>query len=441
MALLDTIKQRFGFSSRRTVGARGDRHEFVSGGRYFADRRDDSRRWADAVRNVPIVSASIRVYLNALAQSEPTLIPAIEDDSRSVELAEQTGELLFESPHFSWASVVRRLGLHKHFGFSILEWTAAQRADGLVEFVDLGSRPQRTITAWQTTADGAVEGAYQGHDVFLPREKLVYLADNALDDRPQGLGLLASVAEPLERLRLFETLERIGLGNDLRGVLIGRAPFEELREKVRKRQITNAQANDAITALEQFMQNQARTENQYLIADSSVFSHGFDAEGRLTSVPKFGVERLRGEASGLADVAATIERLKAEIATAFGTGFLLGSERSEGSRAKMQVEASQFSLQVDEGLRAITEAVQRDMIRVLFMLNDFPLELQPRLRLEESQFISSLDKIDALVRLSSLDRSDPAVNELRAEIGVSPIEVEEGQTTEPPSRAEETEDE
>ena len=119
--------------------------------------------------------------------------------------------------------------MYRFYGFSIQEWTARRRDDGFLTFADIAPRSQRTIERWDVDEAGQVLGALQRspqtqEEIYLPREKLLYIVDDTLNDSPEGLGLFRHLVAPSRRLKRYEQLEGFGFETDLRGIPIGRSP-------------------------------------------------------------------------------------------------------------------------------------------------------------------------------------------------------------------------
>ena len=65
-------------------------------------------------------------------------------------------------------------------------------------------------------------------DTYLPREKIVYVVDDTLNDSPEGMGLFRHLARPSRHLKRYEQLEGFGYEMDLSGVPLVRMPLVEI---------------------------------------------------------------------------------------------------------------------------------------------------------------------------------------------------------------------
>ena len=155
--LLDNIFDylRFGgnrrnVTSTKTVGASGTA---VYGGYIQEDEtsarlvgRQKYRTYSNMLANVEIVATGVRYFLNLLAKASWNVEPA-DDSDQAKEIAEAIEDMI-HGMDTSWARVIRRAGMYRFYGFSIQEWTAKRREDGLIGLADIAPRPQLTIERW-----------------------------------------------------------------------------------------------------------------------------------------------------------------------------------------------------------------------------------------------------------------------------------------------------
>lgn len=416
------------FSPTQTIGARGDGLKIgnFAFNEFFSENTKQFRVYSFAIKKIPIVSASIRYYLNMCAQAKWRLIPAGGEETPTPEarrLCDLIAEMLFDSSRFNFQELVKRCAAYKFWGFSVHEWTAIERDDGLLGFLEIAPRAQSTLGRWQRDERNQITGVYQNHKDFIPREKIVYLVDNALHDSPEGLGLLKSVEETVERLYLYHQLEEAGLSCDLRGVLTVGAPLREIQDMIKRGNLTAEEAERIVAPLKSFTRKYDGRKRQALFYDTEPYS-STDNMGRVTNVPKFQASILQGNSSSLPEANTIIQRLHREIARALGAEFLFMGE-DPGSRALATEMTSQFSLMVDEGLAALRQAFQSDLVLRLCDLNGFDADIAPQLVVEKAKFLSVTERINGLERLSGgqIDANDAAVPVLRAELGL-PIKPE-----------------
>lgn len=416
-------------SPTETVGAPGTA---VYGGYLQVEEKNPNlanpderyKTFSEILANTSIVSAGTRYFLNLVAKSEWQFIPAEGDtDGTWAELAE---EMLTKDPKTPWHRVVRRAAMYRFYGFSIQEWTARRRDDGKLTYADIAPRAQSTITKWDLLDDGDVQGVVQtspqnNKDIYLPRQKLLYIVDDTLSDSPEGLGLFRHLVAPSARLARYEQLEGFGFETDLRGIPVGRAPFTELAEKVQAGEITDAQRKAIEAPLRDFIKNHVKSAKLGMLLDSIAYESK-DEAGRPSSIQQWGVELLKGSATSFAENAAAIERINREIARILGVEQLLLGE-SGGSYALSEDKTSSFFLLIDSALTEIREAVADDLLKTIWQLNGFPEDMMPELSTEALQHTDVAQVAQTLRDMATagavLDPDDPVIGEVRDLMGVS----------------------
>lgn len=389
-------------------------------------------RYSELLTNTTIIATGVRYFLLLLSSTEWTVEPAKDEDGEPLPGATDVADFIKDCLHdmeTPWIRIVRRAAMYRFHGFSIQEWTAKPREDGRLGFLDIEPRPQSTIERWDLEK-GKVVGVTQQIDyetdraageIYLPREKLVYVVDDSLHESPEGLGIFRHLVRPAERLRGYEELEELAFETDLRGIPIGRAPLTELREAVQSKQLTGAKALLARSAVDAFVRNKLRNKNKGLVLNSETYRN-MDEAASPSSVRKYDVELLRGEADGTAEVSAAIQRMNQEIARLLGIEHIMLGSDGTGSLALGQTKLSNFFLTITSTQNDLAEAFDRDVVRVLCRLNGIPKELWPKLAPEEID----MTDVEALGSLladlanagAPIEPGDPAINSIRSRVGL-----------------------
>jgi hypothetical protein len=386
------------------------------------------RTFSEILANCSVAAAGVRYFLNLTAKATWAFIPA--DHPRGEELAKLAEEMLTKDPDTSWARIIRRAAMYRFYGFSIQEWTAKRRPDGLLTFSDIAPRAQMTIERWDINTDGSINGVTQRNpqdqqETYLPRGKFLYLVDDSLNDDPTGLGLFRHIVKPVRALFRYEQLEGFGFESDLRGIPVGKAPYSEIRQQVLDGKITEAEGKQAVAALEAFIEKHIKNPELGLLLDSEPFA-STDEATRPSSIPKYEVELLKGSPTGLPDIAKAIDRINKEIARVLGVEAIILGDGNAGSNALSQDKTNQFSLTVDSTLAELADSVSKDLLEVLWNLNGWPEEAMPELKPEAVQY-RDIEQITIALRNMAnsgaiLAPEDPAINEVRALIGLSPAD-------------------
>lgn len=372
--------------------------EYNERDRALASPENRHRTFSDLLINISIVGAGVRYFLNLIGGATWTVMPAETPDGEMY--AELIDVMLKEDPDTPWHRIIRRCAMYRFYGYSVQEWTAKRREDGLLTFLDIAPRAQRTIERWDVDTPGKVWGCWQRspqsyEQIYLPRAKLLYLVDDTLHDSPEGLGLFRHLVDPGRRLRRYLQLEGMGFETDLAGIPIARGPFTELARMVKDEEIDEADRLRLEAPLHEFADKHIRTPNLGMTLDSSVY-RGEDDRAQPTAVREWDIELLQGGATSFAENAAAIERTIRDIARILGVEqLLLGSDG--GSYALSQDKTHAFYLQVDGALTEIREAVEKDLVDTLRWLNGWPEDAMPTLKTEA---ISHRDvtKIAAVLR-------------------------------------------
>jgi hypothetical protein len=343
-----------------------------------------------------------------------------------VELA----EMFLHSMQTPWPRIVRQTAMYKFYGFAIQEWTAMRNEDGLIVFRDIEIRPQSTITRWDLKANGDVVGVVQtnpanSQDVYLPRDKLIYIVDTSLSDSPEGLGLLRHVVPLIERLRRIEQLELFGYESDLRGVPIAYAPLNELNEMVQNNLITPAAAASAIEPLRRFIENHQKGPNNGIMIDSSTYRDN-SSDRDVSQMQKYRMELLAANIRSTSDIDRAIIRLHAEIARIMNTEQLLLGTDKQGSHALSTDKTQALHSMVNATLKELSSVYSVDMLERLWDLNGLPKEIMPRYKPELVRYKDIEATASAIRDLAIsgvvLDRDDEAVREYFTLIGLTPPE-------------------
>ena len=241
------------------------------------------RTYADILANTSIVAAGVRYFVNLVGGAAWPFAPSEADfDGWYAERAEA---MLTRDPATPWHRIVRRAAMYRFYGFSVQEWTAGRRADGLLSFADIAPRAQSTIERWDVGPTGVMLGAIQEspqtrREIYLPREKLLYLVDDTLSDSPEGLGLFRHLVSPAKRLERYEQLEGFGFETDLRGIPVVRLPLTLLNDQVNDPTdpMTAAQRTQMIAPFQQFAENHIRNPKLGLLLDSMTYETKDQAE-------------------------------------------------------------------------------------------------------------------------------------------------------------------
>lgn len=416
-------------SPTQTIGAPGVR---IIGGMIDSDERSaelaDRRKYktySDMLVNTSIVAAGVRYYLNLIAKARWQFEPSEADTT--AKFAEAAEQMLTEDPITPWHRIVRRAGMYRFYGFSVQEWTARKDDEGRLTMKDIAPRAQMTIERWDVDDEGQVIGIIQRNpqtmrDIYLPRQKVVYMVDDTLNDSPEGLGIFRQMVESNKRLTRYEQLEGFGFETDLRGIPIGRAPFAKLAEMQEDGILTDVQREAIEAPLRDFITKHIKTSNLGLLLDSITYTTE-DDKGTPSAQRQYDVELLKGGNTTQESVANAINRVNHELARIMGVeGLLLGGDKV-GSLALSADKSRNLFLLIDGALIEIAEQFDRDLLDTIWTLNGWDDDLKPTMRHEQVQFKDVEQITEALRDMSVagaiLDPNDPVIGEVRDLLGLS----------------------
>lgn len=388
--------------------------------------REKFRTYANILANTSIVASGVRLFLSMVSKAR-WKVQAPEGSGTNGEKLAALIENIMADMTTPWHRVVRRAAMFRFYGFSIQEWTAKRRDDGVIGFMDVESRPQMTIERWDTDPSGTVLGVVQRsaqtqQDIYLPRGKLLYLVDDSFSDSPEGVGLFRHLAKRSVTMERYELLEQWGFERDLRGVPIGRGPLAAMAERVTAGDMTAEQVTALRAPVESFLRNALQGKDTALFLDSATYKSTGEQQ-TPSSVPQWTVELLTGGTNSQPQMAMAIERLNREMARVLGVEHLLLGSDSAGSFALSRDKTQSFGLLVSGTLQEIQETFEADFLLPLFNLNGWNRDLMPTFIVEQIQYRDMEQITTALKDLHSagapLMPDDPAINEVRDLLGLS----------------------
>ena len=384
------------------------------------------RKVEDILATVSVVASGLRFMSNLVSRPGWSWEPA--DDSPAAKEAAEFMESVLEDLDTSWTRIVRRSVMFKFHGYMAQEWIAKRREDGAIGLKAIEVRPQHTITKWDVDEAGQILGLVQsdpqtGRELYLPRGKLVYLVDDTLTDRPDGMGWYHHMVDSADRLKSLLDLESIGFERDLRGIPVGRVPFQEINRMVTDNKLTQAQADEMVAGMREFVAMQRKTSNSGMVLDSKPYESKSDTGINPTSVMQWGLELLTGNPGSIEELGAAVERFEFNMALLMGTEVMLTGRGGEGSRALSEDKSRNLYLSANAILWDLAEAVDRDIRDPIWAMNGFPDELKPKANVEDvsykdAQMISQV-LADMAQAGAVLAPDDPAIDDLRQLLGIS----------------------
>lgn len=394
-----------------------------------------SRRYEtamDILQNAAVVAAGMRYFLNIVAKPKWKMVPA-DKSSQAKEVADFV-EMCMHNMSDSWPRCVRRMAAFRFYGFGTHEWTTARDPDtGRIGYASLESRPWHTVNRWEVDPKGTILGIEQlgpltGESFYIPRAKLVYLVDDSLTDSPEGLGLWRMLVEPFERFKSYSQIEAMGFERDLRGIPVGSAPYQAIKQMVDDGELTQDQA-DAITApIERFVKMAAKSTETGIVMDSSTYLAETETGENVSAARMFDLKLLTAGGTGFADIGNAIDRCQYQMAMLCGTENMLVGSGDQGSKALSEDKTRNFSMNVDSTQMDVVSSVNKDFIPPLMLFNGIPRNLWPKAKTESAAYMDASVKAQIMASLGNAGAvtriSDPAVNDIRIEAGLHEVTKE-----------------
>lgn len=419
------------FSPFAEVGAAGFA---VFGGRVISREKSTAlagtQRWvtySDMAANTSIIASGIRYFLNIIASAKWTVSGAT-DKGQDKQVAEFVEDVLNDMVT-PLRRVLRRSASYRFYGFGIQEWQAKRRLkDQKIGLQDIESRPQRTIDRWEIDEKGNIKGVWQvspqtSEYLYLPRNKVLYIVEDSLTDSPEGLGLFRHLYEPYARLQKYLLLEGRGFERDLRGIPIGRVPYQAIRAAIKSGTLSEADGKKLVQDIENFVSIQSKSEDTSIVLDSAPYVVENDSGKSISGVMQYGLELLNGQAPDFAAVASGIGRLNFEMARIIGVEHLMiGGETASGNRSLAEDKSRNFYLVCNGALDDIVDGINFDIIPRICDLNGIPEEQQPRLAHSDVSFRAISEITASLQSMAAagaiLQPNDPAINQVRELLGL-----------------------
>jgi hypothetical protein len=390
-----------------------------------------SRKWktyADVVSNVAIVATAIRLRLELLAKPRWTCKPPNDLDTLEAWEWSERGEAIFADMATPMPQAVQRSGLFVDYGYGIQTWSVKRNDEGWFVLDDLRPIGCATVERWDCDEYGRVEGVEQlspqtQERIYIPRKRMIYNVDKALNDSPEGLGMLRQIVEEARLLVRKAQIEMVGFDSDLAGTPKARAPIAELNAAVYDGSDPHAEAHRTaiMTPIDAYMKNHNRSAKTGILLDSSVYTN---ADGTPSTVYKSDIELLQTSGGNLPALDVSIMRSIKMMALVYGAeGLLIGME-STGAYALAKDKTTKLHLLIDSLLGTLCASYQRDVLDEVWALNGWPMEYKPELEVEP---VNRADVEQVVAVLDGLSRSgimmrtdDAAIDKVRGLVDLPP---------------------
>jgi hypothetical protein len=390
MGLFDAFRGLFSRKTTPITKPAGSDGVWAPGGYLFGGENKAAvtgdQKWLtydNTIANCVTVAAAVRVWTKLHGTAEWSCEPNPLGGADAEKCADLVMDALIDAQMSRpWKRIVAKAGFGSTFkGFAMFEQIMRRRNDGTIVTADLQHRPQWSIQRWdkpdeQAPWAGVEQRMKSGKTFYLQRERLFYVVDDDIGDSPDGVGVLRHIIEHARRVERYEQLEGWQAETDLRGIPLGFAPLEELRQAAAAAGIDpndSAKVGAFVKAqtkwLSDLLEKHIKTPSLSAMIDSAVYkSNATDAAPSANK--KWGFEIVKGEANGQAEVRAAINSINREILRVLACEWLLMGD-SEGARSVHEDKTGMYAMVLNGSLEAIGEAATMGPARRIVALNGY----------------------------------------------------------------------
>ena len=395
------------------------------------------RTFKNMATNSHIVNTGVTLYLDMVMKSKWKFMPAVIEGNPMYEQAKMYAELakqiLVDDPKTQFQRIVGRAAMFRFNGYSCLNWWVRRREDGIITIVDISERLPETIEEIDSDENGEVtqfvQRMHTGQYGVIPVSNTVYLVDDSLHTEPEGTGLFRSLYPYWEDMESYRNLQAIGYERDMRGVMKAWADIEG--EITKAEETLGEGATDEeimavvmakIKPIYDFVRLQRKDKQTSIVMDGGVaVGERADGSTQAIAVRKNDVAPLEVEDMSFDDMEVTLKRIEREMALIMGIQQVMLGDGSRGSWSLAKEQADEFGVRVSSSIDMVVDAFREQILKRIFMLNGWPMEMIPTITAEMPDYVSIMDKAKSLKDLEELDVRDPVHDVLRAEMRLPPV--------------------
>lgn len=279
-----------------------------------------------------------------------------------------------------WTNIVPKAAMAWANGFSLHATSMGRRADGLVTYTDIAHRPAHTIEEWhrrdpQRPFDRVTQRISGGRSYNIDLAGCLYIVNDALTDAPDGMGVLALVADRLRKIDLYESREGTEIFSSMGGTPIARVPMAEIEEGSRTAPEADRAAWRArmLGPIEGIVRDRVKRPEllQYAVMDSATFE---SSDGSPSGIKKWDIEIVKGDLQGLTDIRGIIASMHLDVARVLGVEWVfMGSDG--GAFAMHADKTNMFAATLQGDLNAIASSADDQLVRPLMLANGLDPDL------------------------------------------------------------------
>lgn len=314
--------------------------------------------------------------------------PSDKKNEKAVEMAEWL-ETVFDDMEHSLDDHISEALSSLTYGFALFEPVykirggpkfvdvkrKSKHTDGYYGIRKLASRAQWTINRFDIDVkSGDILGVYQDEAVnstnYIPRDKLVHYRTTTVNNDPSGRSILRNAFKSYVFLNAMQTTEGIAVERELNGIPIIRIPSDYMSEDATEEQQSIRQMAERIGRDLKF------NEQGSIVLPSDVWV----VEDKATPHRLVDVELIASKGTRNISIDPIIRRYQHDIARSVMAEFLMLGSSTTGSYALSKTKTDIFLRSVESYINTIYDVLNQQIVRPLWEINGFDLELMPTLK-------------------------------------------------------------
>lgn len=325
--------------------------------------------YREMLANSPLIGASVSTVEMLLKNVSWEVVASSEDDRAKI--AEEIVRKSMEGMDTTWRDFIAEALSFIWYGWAFFEMTFERKGD-YVGWRDLSIRSQDTLVRWvfddHGRAVGMVQSAAPRWDFrTIPLNRGVHIINRSRKRNPEGVSALRNAYEPWYFGKRIMQIEAIGLERDLAGLPIVWLPADILRDSEK-----NPAKKKQVEQFVKLVRSVRRDANEGLVMPLE-----YDTE---TKQKRYEFQLLSSGGGRQFDTNRTIERYEQRMLQAMMTDFImLGALSATGSYAMHLDKTGMLRAALNGHAQQIAEALNRQAIPRLMLLNSVPREHWPKI--------------------------------------------------------------
>lgn len=314
----------------------------------------------------------------------------------------------------TWQDFIHEALSFLQFGWAYHEIVYKVRDDGKIGWRKLPIRAQSTLWNWETDERNEILGLNQldmwaanKGPTFIPKSKSVHFTTTPLKGNPEGRSILRSAVRAYKFVLRLQELEAIGIEREMAGLPTMQVPPAMLSTKATPEQVSE------VASIKRMLMQLRADERAAVVVPAEEISN---SQG-VTQKTGYKLEFRAGGGKRAIDTNIVISRYETRIAASLmGQFILLGSGGSGGSYALADAQASVFTDALAAALYRIQEAINKQLIEPLMLLNGYDAQEIPTVepaKLNDVTLATMATYINQLVAVNVLQPDDELESHLR----------------------------